>query len=162
MEDNTFPYVLKLTFVEDLSPMILHLIDDGFGEAKSDPISIYVTSTANPPTAAFKTEMAEGDKGLSVQFINNSTFDEEQGASASSFVWDFNTMEDSNGDAITDNDIDSELEAPIHSFDTEGTYQVKLTILDNQGAQSEVVNSVTVPLADPPVAAFNYEIDQVQ
>lgn len=139
----------------------LKVVDDGGAEAVSDPITIYVDSRAEPPVAAFKTEpveMEEDERGFKVQFINTSSVDEDAGAEIIDYRWDFDIDYDSTGDGITDNDIDSREENPVRTFPGQGNYRVKLTITDNQGNRSEVVQTVRVPLASPPVAEFTYTV----
>ena len=139
----------------------LKVVDDGGAEAVSDPITIYVDSQAEPPVASFTTEpaeMREDERGFKVQFIDTSSVDEEAGAEIIDYRWDFDIDYDSTGDGIPDNDIDSREKNPVRSFPGQGSYRVKLTITDNQGNRSEVIQTVRVPLAAPPVADFTYTI----
>lgn len=140
----------------------LKVIDDKGAEAISEPISIYVDSHAEAPAAAFKYEVVPNTDGKRIKFINNSTADAAAGASIIKYVWDFDTNSsfdtaDSDGDGNKGNDKDSTQESPEFTFDQYGTYNVKLTITDDQGNVDDVINSVKIPLANPPVAAFTYE-----
>ncbi|MBD3360293.1 PKD domain-containing protein [Candidatus Peregrinibacteria bacterium] len=144
-------------------PVRLKVVDDKGGEAVSDPINIYVDSLAEPPTAAFKFEVIPGSAGKKIQFINNSTADEESGAEILNYKWDFDTASnldtaDSDGDGIKDNDVDSQAENPERLYVETGTYTIKLTVTDNQGNTDEVTHTLTIPMADPPTAAFTYDI----
>lgn len=148
-------------------PVRLKVIDDKGGEAVSEPIKIYVDSLAKPPVAAFKYSVVADSEGMKIQFINNSKPDETAGAKIISYKWDFDTKSlsedaDSDGDGLKDNDIDSQAKDPTRLYTKLGSYDVKLTITDDQGNTSEVVNTVSIPLANPPVAAFTYQVVEGQ
>jgi PKD repeat protein len=141
----------------------LKVIDDKGGESISDAKKIYVDSIANPPTAAFKSQVIDGSHGMKVEFINNSSADEEAGAQILTQSWDFDTASelstaDTDGDGFKDNDIDSEASNPQRLYTEAGTYVVKLSVIDNQGNTDEVTGTVKVPLANDPVAAFTSEL----
>jgi PKD repeat protein len=139
----------------------LKVVDDKGAEAVSPPIKVYVDSHAEPPRASFLVEPADIslEKGeFTVQFKNTSKPDEEAGAEIISYQWDFNTTYDSTGDGVPDNDIDSTEQNPVRSFPGQGNYIVKLTVMDNQGNVSETTQTIRVPLAEPPKAAFIYEV----
>ena len=138
-------------------PVRLTVRDNQGGESvSSEPIRIYVSTNSKPPTAAFITEPAEG---LSIKIIDNSTADEEAGASIMSYAIDKNIAKDSDGDGDPTNDIDYKLAEPTITFEEKGTYEIKLTVTQNDGQIDDVINSVTVPLADPPTAAFTYVVE---
>lgn len=122
----------------------LKVIDNNESEAVSDPITIFVDSTAEPPVAAFTTTQ-EGSK---VIFRNTSTADEKNGLTLKKFIWDFNTAVDSNGNGKRDDDVDSGDENPTHEYTSGGTYEVKLIVEDSEGSRSEVTNSVSVKSAN--------------
>jgi PKD repeat protein len=141
----------------------LKVIDDKGGESVSEPIKIYVDSLAKPPKAAFKYEVVPGSAGMKVRFKNNSQADEDAGSEIISYKWDFDTNStlesaDSDGDGLKDNDVDSQAKNPQRLYSEKGIYQVTLTITDNQGNTDSVSNAVTLPLANPPTAAFTYEV----
>lgn len=109
--------------------------------------------SAAPPIAAF-TYMVDDS---TVSFSNNTIVDTAHGASLESTVWDFNLNEDSDGDGIPGNDQDSEVASPSYTYNEYGTYQAKLTVLDDQGNQDEVIRSINLldpPQPDFPEAAF--------
>jgi PKD repeat protein len=141
----------------------LKVIDDKAGEAISEPVSVVVDSTANPPTAAFTYNVVDGSQGMRVQFNNNSTADSDGQARIIRHQWDFNNLEDSDGDGNALNDEDSISQSPSKLYDRPEIYQVTLTVTDNQGNSDSVTNQVHIPLADPPTAAFTYRLvnDQV-
>lgn len=143
----------------------LKVIDDKGGETISDPIKIFVDSNAVDPVAAFKYRVVDGSQGMKIAFENKSTFDTESGVRLISTQWDFDTAStldtaDSDGDGKKDNDVDSDQTNPSRLYAKQGEYKVKLTIVDNQGGKDEVINTIRIPLADPPVAAFKYTIDK--
>lgn len=127
----------------------LKVIDNNFAEAISPPVKIYVDAEADDPVAAFKTELVGNNK---VKFINNSFADEEAGTELVGYMWDFDVSEDSTGDGIPDNDIDSEDEEPEHTYPESGVYRAKLTVEDNYGNSDEVVSFVNVRESEEEVA----------
>ncbi len=139
----------------------LKVIDDKGGESVSEPTKIYVDSLSKPPTAAFKYKVIDGSGGMKIKFTNNSSADE--GAKILSTKWDFDTdsqlaTADSDGDGIKDNDTDSQAKDPERLYTENGIYKIKLTITDDQGNTDDVVNQIELPLSNPPIAAFTYEI----
>ncbi|NIA02074.1 MAG: PKD domain-containing protein [Nitrospirae bacterium] len=131
----------------------LKVIDDKGGESISDPITIYVDSTAKAPTASFTYQVVEGSSGKKIQFTNTSEVDEEAGARIISYIWDFDTNSllvtaDSNGDGIIDNDVDSQLEDPQRLYTTDGIYDVILTITDNQGNVDSHTEKIIIPMVE--------------
>ena len=140
----------------------LKVVDDKGGEAISDPVSIFVDSLSNDPIAAFKYEVVPNTDGKKIKFLNNARADEEAGAEIISYEWDFDTASDlqgadSDGDGLKDNDVNSKALEPVRLYNNYGTYYVKLTVTDDQGNTDSITNELTVPLANPPVAAFKYE-----
>ena len=94
------------------------------------------TGSNQPPTAAFTSSCTN----LTCTFTNSSS--DPDGSIASS-SWDF-------GDGTT-----STVASPSHSYAAAGTYNVTLTVTDNQSATNSVVHSVTVSQANQsPTAAF--------
>ncbi|MBT4917782.1 PKD domain-containing protein [Candidatus Peregrinibacteria bacterium] len=141
----------------------LKVRDDKGGEDISEPITIYVDSLAEEPTAAFSYTVIEGSAGKKLRFSNNSEADDSAGAEIISYIWDFDTdsnldSADTNGDGDATNDADSQAFEPERLYTEYGTYTIKLTVTDNQGNQDEVERTVQIPLADPPVAAFTYQV----
>ena len=94
------------------------------------------TSSNQPPVAAFSSSCS----ALTCTFTNTSS-DPDGSISANS--WNL-------GDGQT-----STAASPSHSYAAAGTYNVTLTVTDNQGATNSVVHSVTVsPANQTPTAAF--------
>ncbi|MFA6549912.1 MAG: PKD domain-containing protein [Candidatus Gracilibacteria bacterium] len=125
----------------------LKVIDNNFGETVSDPITVYVTSKAKAPKAAFTYVQETGTKN--VTFKNNSSADTENGATIAKYIWDFDTISsyqaaDSDGDGKKDNDTDSSETNPKHSYSAYSIYYVKLTVVDSFGSETKVTNPVEV------------------
>ncbi len=140
----------------------LKVVDDKGGETVSEPISIFVDSLASPPVAAFKAQVVEGSDGRKIKFLNNSKADEAGGSKIISFKWDFDTAStldtaDSDGDGMKDNDVESQAKEPEKLYTDYGSYSIKLTVTDDQGNADDVTNTIKIPLANPPVAAFTFE-----
>lgn len=98
---------------------------------------------ADAPVAAF-TYIMEGNK---IVFQNNSKPDTKNGAKITKYIWDFDISSelpdaDTDGDGKKDNDKNSQQENPIHQYDQAGNYQVKLTVVDNQGNEDIVINQI--------------------
>jgi PKD repeat protein len=127
------------------------VIDDNFAESVSLPVKIYVDTNAEDPVAAFKTKQLEGN---TIEFINNSTADEENGAKIVKYIWDFDVSSDletadSDGDGKKDNDIDSTEKEPQFTYSEPGIYRAKLIVEDNLGHKGEVINFVNVKPSSP-------------
>lgn len=137
----------------------LKVVDDKGGESISEPIKIHVDSLAKPPTAGFTFTSIPGSDGLKIKFTNTSTADAKAGAEILSYQWDYDAdsllpTADSNGDGKKDNDIDSQAKDPERLYAEKGTYKVKLTVTDSQGNKDEVINTVKIPMANPPQVSF--------
>ena len=96
-------------------------------------INTFIVPTAATLTASFTGNPTNGSAPLTVNFIDTST------GSPRSWEWDFTN------DGITDSTVQN----PKHTFSSNGTYTVKLTVTSAQGSDSEVKTSyitVTGPL----------------
>jgi PKD repeat protein len=85
-----------------------------------------VTVSNAPPTAAFTSAAS----GLVASFNGGGSTDSD--GSISSYAWTF-------GDGSTGSGA-----APNHTYASDGTYSVTLTVTDNQGATGTVTNPITV------------------
>ncbi|WP_341953223.1 PKD domain-containing protein [Salinibacterium sp. TMP30] len=95
------------------------------------------------PTASFTSSV----NALTASFNSSASADPD--GSIASRTWAF-------GDGQTSTAI-----SPDHTYATAGTYQVTLTVTDNQGATGSVTKPVTVtanPANQPPVAAFTLDL----
>ena len=97
---------------------------------------ITVTTAPVPPVAAFTSDVRNGYAPLTVRFTNQST-----GTAPLTCAWDF-----------TNNDEDdSYLSNPTFTYDTPGTYTVKLTVTNSVGSDSEIKNGY-ITVNEVPVA----------
>ncbi len=90
-----------------------------------------VSIGVDSPTADFTFSPAAPTAGSFVNF-NGSTSQAVAGRTISTYTWNF-------GDGTTATGA-----TPTHSFATAGTYNVTLTVVDNQGKSASVTKSVTV------------------
>jgi MYXO-CTERM domain-containing protein len=90
------------------------------------------------PTAEFTFVI----NGATVDFTDQST--DAEGAVVA-WQWDF-------GDGAT-----STVQNPSHTYATMGSYEVSLTVTNNEGVTATVVHTVAVTV--PPIAAFSYTIN---
>lgn len=90
-----------------------------------------VTIGIDSPTADFTFSPAAPTAGSLVNF-NGSTSQAVAGRTISTYTWNF-------GDGFTATGA-----TPTHPFSTAGTYNVTLTVVDNQGKSASVTKSVTV------------------
>lgn len=129
----------------------LKVVDEKGQSATSDKkIQLCVESTAQGPEAAFVYDV----RGFDVDFTNQSTTDEANGADLYAVYWDFDTLVDSDGNGDAGDDADSKEQNPSHTYDIEGTYKVSFVIYDSAGQSDSVEQSILVADTDPPTAAF--------
>ncbi|MDD1715574.1 MAG: PKD domain-containing protein [Methanolinea sp.] len=104
----------------------------------------YSTGIYSAPVANFTSDTQNGTAPLDVQFIDLSA------NTPTSWAWDFNN----------DGTVDSTDQNPSHTFETEGTYTVNLTVSNAAGSDEEVMTGyITVVAAPvPPVAGFTSDV----
>ena len=109
----------------------------------SDDITLEVTvSTA--PTAGFTAQPTSGCAPLSVQFTNTSS------VNATSFAWLF-----PGGDPAF-----STQENPVVTYNTAGSFDVRLTASNAAGLDSAILEELIVVTEDP-TANFNYQVNDL-
>ncbi len=134
----------------------LKVEDDAGATDTSDTIRIYVDTLADPPDARFLTDIY----GTTVQFINNSYVDTENGASLQGIYWDFDLSKDTDGNGVPNDDFDSFEENPKWTYEELGSYQVMMTVVDSAGQTDTVTKDIEVLDTDDPTASFTYTLDE--
>ena len=100
-----------------------------------------VSADQTPPFAAFASNITTGQAPMTVQFIDVSS------NAPSYWTWTF-------GDGGT-----SSLQNPVHTYLTQGTYAVSLTVTNAAGSNTNTIsNYITVNKPVPPVASFTANI----
>jgi PKD repeat protein len=105
---------------------------DGTFGGSSDEANHQVDAVNQPPTAAFDPPSCTA--GSACQFTDRSS---DADGTVVSWIWDF-------GDGGTSN-----LKNPAHTYNLGGTFNVKLTVRDNNNAPGEVTHQVSVAAAPP-------------
>jgi PKD repeat protein len=110
-------------------------VTDGKGTTGSITHDVTVTAPNGTPTAEFSSTCTD----LTCSFTDKSTDD-----GALTWAWDFG---DTKGTSTQ--------RSPGYTYQTAGTFTVKLTVTDAQGLTGVVTHTVTVTANQPPVAAFS-------
>ncbi len=113
-------------------------ITDNYGEVATD--TVQVTIETIPPIAAFTTNPSEPYTSDTITFTDTST---DQDGTITSWHWDF-------GDGATSNEKN-----PTHKYTEDETYNIKLTVTDNDDTFNEKQIDLTVKNIAP-TAAFTY------
>jgi PKD repeat protein len=112
-------------------------------EASANKPQLVLTQSTTPvaPTASFSATPTSGTAPLSVQFTDTST------GSPSAGQWDF----DNNGT------VDSTAQNPSVTYNTAGSYAVKLTVSNAQGADTLTTSAyITVSNTPPPAPTASF------
>jgi PKD repeat protein len=105
------------------------------------------------PGALFLFRQSPGVHDYRVSFNGTGSYDAE---GALSYAWDFNTLKDTSGDGIPDNDIDSSEPMPSFDYRRAGTFNVKLTVADSDNASATMSLPVRVRQVDPDTSWMAY------
>ncbi|AMM21989.1 hypothetical protein AX769_19865 [Frondihabitans sp. PAMC 28766] len=111
-------------------------VTDANGKTGTSSQSVTVSKANVPPTASF----TETTTGLTLAF--DATGSSDPDGTVASYAWTF-------GDGTTATGA-----TPSHTFASAGTYAVKLTVTDNQGATGSSTQSLTVAAPTPPTSSF--------
>jgi hypothetical protein len=105
------------------------------------------------PRAGFLCKQAPGVHDFRVRFNGTPSTDAE---GALSYRWDFNTLRDTSGDGIPDNDADSTEQRPSFDYRKAGTFTVKLTVTDSDNASASALMTIKVRQVDADTAWMTY------
>lgn len=135
--DGEFGYgeVVEHTFTEDDTYTVSLTVKDSDGSEDTYEIDLSVTDV--PPVADFEFAPSSQYEGVAMTFTDLSTSYHP----IAYWTWEFD-----------DGGI-SDVENPIHVFETEGEYTVRLTVTDDDGSQNWT--AVTVEILDTLIAEFN-------
>lgn len=119
------------------------IVTDDQGATDSTTKSISVSPPPNEsPNASFSVSQTSGEAPLDVTFDASGSFDSD--GNITNYQWDFDDGSTSSGVNVT------------HTFDSEGTYNLELTVTDNDGATDSTNKtlSVSTPTNNSPIASF--------
>jgi len=122
----------------------------GYLPIRLESIELLEPNDNKPPVADFVYEPEKPDVGQEVMFDAKGSYDPD--GKIVGYKWDFGDKDDGDFTGIN----------PIHIYEAEGTFPVKLTVTDDDGATTSIVKDVVVKKDDPeeneePVADFSYE-----
>ena len=130
------PIVLEDVTTATFTQFIEDIVQSG---VKTETISQWYNAMTNPaPVAAFTATPVTGSAPLTVQFTDQST------GSSLSYSWDFNN----------DGIVDSTQQNPTYTYNTVGTYTVKLTVTNSTGTNSLTKTNYITVNNGAPVANF--------
>ncbi len=134
--DGTFeqsgPNVSTTFSTWGMHPITLRVTDD-WGDSSVATAKVKVLA---PPVAAGSVVTASPAAGSNVYFLPSGSSDPD--GTISKYQWDFT------GDGVTDKTTWSSSTQPYWKWTAAGSYQVKLTVTDNDGLRSSVFIPVTV------------------
>ena len=102
-------------------------------------------NTNTPPTASFVANPSRGPAPLTVAFDASGSFDPD--GQIVSYSWNF-------GDGATGSGITA-----THAYTNPGTYTVRLTVRDNQGATDNTTRSITV--TEHPSVSYRVTVGEI-
>ncbi|MBA6316586.1 PKD domain-containing protein [Cellulophaga baltica] len=131
----------------------LIVTDDGTPALSSSEVTLTITVNApanQAPTAIATSDITSGEASLDVQFTGDTSTDPDAG-DVLTYAWDF-------GDGSTATTAN-----PAHTFTTAGTYDVTLTVTDDETpalSSSEVTITITVntPANQAPTAVASSDV----
>lgn len=135
--DELGTYNVKMTIVDTT----------GQSDSVTQEVNVLESSA---PEAAFSYTVED----KTVEFKNETRFDEAQNAEARSYSWDLNLNADTDGDTDPENDVDATTKNPTFEYDDYGFYDVMLLVEDSYGKTDTVVESIEVPNPVEPLTAL--------
>ncbi len=121
-----------------------HYITVSSSALKAPPTPLATSSPKGVPTAQFTASPTNGKAPLTVHFTDTSV-----SSGKTSYKWDIDN----------DGDIDYTVQNPSHTYLTEGTFSVKLTVTNAKGSDSELKeNYITILPPQPSEGCFGAEI----
>jgi PKD repeat protein len=143
--DDKTGHTASTSFASNGNHRVSVRVTDSGGAVQTSSRDINVQNRS--PQAAFSMSASTVDTGTAVTFTSTSS---DPDGTVASYKWDFNN------DGVTD----ATTATASKSFATSGTYTVKLTVTDNDGASSSTTQQVTVRNRGP-VAAFGMSASTV-
>ena len=131
-EKTSYTYTKKGRYTVTL------MVTDSLGETHTGTCVVEVRN--RPPTASFTFSPSKPTTQDTVSFIDRS---EDLDGTVISWLWEF-------GDGATSTE-----QNPAHKYADDGTYIVKLTVTDNDGAINTKSEDITI-LNTPPTSDFTY------
>ncbi len=123
----SFSPTINNVWMDDGQYTIVLQVKDSHNEMNADDATMYVKDLN--PTAGFSWSPEPQDEGSSVQFIDSSTSYPD-----AIVLWNWK---------LGDGGV-STVQNPLHSYDDDGVYEVKLTVSDDDGSIGTISNDVTI------------------
>lgn len=114
------------------------------GLSSSATKTIFVEQVQSLPQAAFTFDV---DETTVIFDGNNSRYDSDLEDTTLRFEWDFNIQEDSNGNGIKDDDVESTEVSPSYTYSDLTIYRVRLKVKDSLGMEGVVVRDVDLSMS---------------
>jgi len=120
--------------------LVMFLAGCSGSEGTTPPVSPVIENQS--PTASFTADPTSGVAPLEVAFNASNSSDSD--GTIVSYAWDFKDGETGNGETIS------------HTFSSIGSYNVMLTVTDNDGATDSITKTINVTetLNQSPIASF--------
>jgi len=119
-------------------------VSDNFGCSSVDSVAVTISPI---PEVNFSSDISEGCQPLEVHFSSL------QNLNIQSFFWNFN--DPSAGVSNT-----SDLQNPVHVFNTSGSFNISLTVTNNAGCSNNLIINNMITVHPQPVANFSYVISE--
>jgi len=114
------------------------------GLSSTDRQTIFVEPTNSYPQASY----AYSIEGNAVNFdAKNSAYDGDLEDTTLRFEWDFDILDDADGNGVNDDDVQSTESTPTYIYDELRLYRAKLTVKDSLGVEGVAVRDVDLNLS---------------